>query len=713
MDFLLEAVKSGLLNVVRKVVSETGIPFDSNWIDYAALKQAIADEHEEIAMYLLDKNCRVIMKDDEPHETPLHCAVKRRNTNMVKELLEKGASIEILNGQGYSPLHLALIFNDEVVIDIILNFIVQTSNYSNVRSKNGLTHFHVACTRKNIEVIEGFIKNGSDINEAIDENSDYRPGYTAKHFAAEFQSLEALKLLVNATSRKCSSVKDKNGQSPADLARKSLEKLSIMVYLLSGESQPNENDDNSKISQFHIACCQDNPRLVQKFIENGVAVNNSVAKETKFCPGYSPLHFAVKSNCKENVQLLLKENANTQQKDATSATALHLAMYDEDPNEKNTIVDLIYNTMSTENKLSNVMDAYGLNYLHIAVSRNQLDIVKTFLDRRENIEQRIFYNHQQFAYYTPLHFAVRYKHLEMTKFLIERGAVVKEMCKDGLPLQMAIDAGHMELIDLLWNYEVDRDLIRSVDGKTILQSLVEAYKKNYEKQIEDDIKDSIVSVSYRLLVYIKRLLILGCDVNHHDDDGNTALHIACKNIETGSFCIQLLLIYGADIDAENDKGDTPFDCAFHNPYLENGESYMILYHHVQKLKVIGYPVNAKNDICCQRLLDECVKYYPNAKCFKLPELDTKKQQRRDEVTKMKNFKLTKYVSLHDFVRLGIIDAVTYITNDDLLDLIKNNNELDEKFPQYGYLIRLHYSKCIKYWDMFLNHDRYAKRKRYE
>ena len=74
------------------------------------------------------------------------------------------------------------------------------------------------------------------------------------------------------------------------------------------------------------------------------------------------------------------------------------------------------------------------------------------------------------------------------------------------------------------------------------------------------------------------LLAAGADVNIKDQSNNQALHFACFGVPHCSN-IEILLKAGADVDSKNAHGETPLFCALeckydphfykeHNPYVE-------------------------------------------------------------------------------------------------------------------------------------------------
>ena len=116
----------------------------------------------------------------------------------------------------------------------------------------------------------------------------------------------------------------------------------------------------------------------------------------------------------------------------------------------------------------------------------------------------------------------------VVKSLIEHGAEINIRDKKHkmTPLDRAVSMGHVEMVKLLINNGADA--------------------------MNEALRLSIVHKNVRIAeMFLKN----GVDINHMNEDGDTALHCATKwsNIDT----VQLLLNYGANVNIENNDGKTP------------------------------------------------------------------------------------------------------------------------------------------------------------
>jgi ankyrin repeat protein len=79
---------------------------------------AVVKNHQDIVVQLLQKNATVNLSD-ESGTTALHYATMFRNTNTIQMLLEAGANIHSVDAQNYSPLDYAVMFNDTKLMTLL------------------------------------------------------------------------------------------------------------------------------------------------------------------------------------------------------------------------------------------------------------------------------------------------------------------------------------------------------------------------------------------------------------------------------------------------------------------------------------------------------------------------------------------------------------------------------------------------------------------
>lgn len=348
-----------------------------------------------------------------------------------------------------------------------------------------------------------------------------------------------------------------------------------------------------------------------------------------------------------------------------------MAFYSKYLHRQEEIIDQIY---SEFDQTITYADKNGLDLLHIACSRNDTGTVARILDLGKKVNKAVSYKKQDFYRFPPLHFAVKYKHVEMAEFLIERGANVNanDEWAHGTPLHLAFAAGHKNLIELLLKSGADSKAIQIRDNRTMLHYLV----------LNGD-------ESEELLRYVERLVIeLNIDVNAKDKTGETPLHYAFRYFENSRKWIKLLLDFGADINLETRSKEIPLKMNWNGFSTVEAFDYMMLYHHIQKLKALGFIIHSDNNSFCKKLMNKRQESDLNAECLKSETLAKMEHQRQYEIEKMNTVKLTRGVSPHEFLLLDGKTLSTYAKNKILKKIITDKDL--EDYPSYAYLLRLQY-----------------------
>uniref|UniRef100_A0A2C9JEW6 Uncharacterized protein n=1 Tax=Biomphalaria glabrata TaxID=6526 RepID=A0A2C9JEW6_BIOGL len=139
-------------------------------------------------------------------QTPLHIAVITRQTSVVRRLICAGASIDVRDQLGNTPLHTACRLGFEDVVRMLLmpvkyeetrqnKYIVPFQRFpQDLESRNyeGLTCLHLASIGEHLHVMKLLLASGANINTA-----EGKSGRTVLHFAAEWGNLDLLKFVLS------------------------------------------------------------------------------------------------------------------------------------------------------------------------------------------------------------------------------------------------------------------------------------------------------------------------------------------------------------------------------------------------------------------------------------------------------------------------------------------------------------------------------------
>jgi ankyrin repeat protein len=151
-----------------------------------------------------------------------------------------------------------------------------------------------------------------------------------------------------------------------------LKKIFLMIIFinLKVESVIDFNNIHDKQARFYQACHQGDMNLIKLLL----CVNINGVHRT----GYTPLMFAVKSNRKQAVNLLINFGADINVKGINSCTAIHLAV-------NNSNVEILKMLIAAGANI-NAKRNEGNTALHDAVQKNCLDIVKILIAAGADIE---------------------------------------------------------------------------------------------------------------------------------------------------------------------------------------------------------------------------------------------------------------------------------------------------------------------------------------
>lgn len=284
------------------------IPFDQSGLGgFTALHYAIHNNCYQVTELLLNNgaNVNAITKDN---WTPLMFAVTFEFILIVQLLLARGADVSIKSSQGLTAIHYA--FNAKRRIDSLVDMLLlYAPKVINPTSPWGLSHFHIACVRENLSVIEAFIGNKVDINARVDIKSSKYPGYSPLHFAIEFTRLHVVDILIK--NRATVNLKDMRGMTP-----------------------------------LHLACLQNYKTLLVLLNEPRVHMSEQSMAWRQSC-----------NHVVQIVKLLLMHNADVNIKDNIKATPLHYAFGTEQM--KKTIVKHVMSMgvlMTLERKIMNLLN---------------------------------------------------------------------------------------------------------------------------------------------------------------------------------------------------------------------------------------------------------------------------------------------------------------------------------------------------------------------
>ncbi|XP_041756679.1 histone-lysine N-methyltransferase EHMT1 isoform X3 [Coregonus clupeaformis] len=274
-----------------------------------------------------------------------------------------------------------------------------------------------------------------------------------------------------------------DGEEPA---KTSLE--SILMALDDENMRPKKVKYHTK--QLYISAHHGELQKVIHLLVDGKDPNYLMDSQNK----RTPLHAAAAEGHQEVCHMLVQAGANLDTFDEEQRTPL---MDSCENNHLDTVKYLLRAGAALSHK-----DIKGSTCLHLAAKLGHYDVVQHLLSKASKQV-----NCQDDGGWTPITWAIEYKHRELVLLLLSRGADVNIRDKE-------------ENICLHW---------AALSGS-----------------------DDIAQI----------LLDARCDLHAVNVHGDSPLHIAAR--ENQLECVTLLLSQGADVNLKNREGETPLDCCIYN-----------------------------------------------------------------------------------------------------------------------------------------------------
>ncbi|XP_009459670.1 PREDICTED: palmitoyltransferase ZDHHC13 [Nipponia nippon] len=196
------------------------------------LHWAAINNRQELVKYYISKGAVVDQLGGDLNSTPLHWAIRQGHLPMVMLLLKCGADPSLIDGEGFSSIHLAVLFQH---IPIVAYLISKGQNIDTT-DFNGQTPLMLAAQKAiGPEPTRFLLKFNPSLN-AVDNVQKN----TALHWAITSGNTSAVDLLLEAGASL--DIKNVKGETPLDLAYQSLNRF--MVYMVKEEERMRSRRNN-------------------------------------------------------------------------------------------------------------------------------------------------------------------------------------------------------------------------------------------------------------------------------------------------------------------------------------------------------------------------------------------------------------------------------------------------------------------------------------
>lgn len=522
-----------------------------------------------------------INQKDNNGKTAIECMLGDNSSNiswaLARALINKGASVDMVNEDGDSLLILA-IKNDHFTAAMEL---ANDRELVNKQNNEGKTPLHYAIHSGSLELCMALIDKGADKN--IKSNDDVSPLDMA--LDSDWDEMEKYfksgRVDLNNLSRLTSN-------SFAGFSKEQRDKMDIAIYMANKLINEVDTDDDDEMHQvlgiMHnalvsdeecqvldickkagidfvqpiynsgtVTCVRDEclggnygVKVIKKFIDMGVDMDSAVVK------GRTPANI---------VASLEKRTMFGRKKDDYFENA---AQY--------------FSIESMEQ-----LDNQGTSAVHYAAARNHVDMLKVMIEK--GVDINITEDEPACAGNTPLHTACDKGNKEIVDVLIKAGADDTLLnIKGNTPAHLVVterrfgkdieDEDRVAVLETLTNIDVPAN-----DGKTPLM-VAQSLNINAALSVTQTLIDRGADVNHTdndgntaLILntknncyknIVKELVKAGADVNALDKLGNSALYYALKygDQESARFMIKK----GADYNHENNEGVTPLQVAVEKGY---------------------------------------------------------------------------------------------------------------------------------------------------
>ena len=522
-----------------------------------ALMSASMEGHLDIVQILLQAKAKLDIQN-ECGFTALLLAAMKGYSEIVQHLLESGANPNISSRDGRTPLYAAVYdlslqhtkkFKNDSIISVDCEMDVPAGTYEDY-----ITIIQLLVAQPNIDIVA--------VNTSVS-------GYTSLQIASMYGCIDAVKLLLQVSADpniQAHRVETSNKLSylPSNI----LLQPQVKLFLLQSNFQTDLG-----WTALMFASVKGHTEIVQ------LLLNAKAKPDIQMENGETALYLAIMRGYSDIVQLLLEYGADPNTSTRHGVTAIHVAAahasitlaIGEDITATevgNTLAILTSGTYEHHFKIMKLLVAQpnikinettpsGLTILMVASAFGNAQTVELLLQAGADPNMSIKTPADTFSLAktktllineligcTALILACANGHLEVVQLLLKANANPNhEQEGTGITaLIIAAGQGYPDIVQQLLEYSADPNSISDIDGSTALHCVL-----SHPETLHKDDKEKKLNI-------IQQLIEKGANINIQNEDGVTALMMACN--EVLSEVVELLLQNGADPNIHGDKGWT-------------------------------------------------------------------------------------------------------------------------------------------------------------
>ncbi|NWY65595.1 ZDH13 Palmitoyltransferase, partial [Erithacus rubecula] len=229
---IIKATQYGMLERCKELIEAGYDVRQPDKENVTLLHWAAINNRQELVKYYISKGAVVDQLGGELNSTPLHWAIRQGHLPMVMLLLNCGADPSLIDGEGFSSIHLAVLFQHMPIIA----YLIAKGQNIDTTDFNGQTPLMLTAQKAiGPEPLRFLLKLNPSLN-AVDNVQKN----TALHWAIASGNTSAVDLLLEAGASL--DIKNVKGETPLDIAYQS--QNHFMIYMIQEEERMRNRRNN-------------------------------------------------------------------------------------------------------------------------------------------------------------------------------------------------------------------------------------------------------------------------------------------------------------------------------------------------------------------------------------------------------------------------------------------------------------------------------------
>jgi ankyrin repeat protein len=381
--------------------------------------------------------------------TPLMLALQLEQISIVQMLIDEGSDVDVMNTDGFTMLHQALINGDTRSAMLLLNYGADVT----IRTPDNRTPLKLAVNQQMASVVVELCSKGAEKDQPDSDgntclwnalengNEDIASFLVQFDCDTNYWTQGPGKYMQNYLHR---ALDENNQEIACFLIRSGCDVNSARRPLPELDASECDEEANDGLTPLHLACTWNLDQVVQTLLEHGADVNSQDSE------GRCALHIAIANKCEIIMRLLLSHpQLKLQLRNKYGQTPFAIALEKRENKAAQAILD-------REPSAAEKVDAKGRNFLHNAILKTDLESVLFLLSVNVNIHSRVQDNLQM----TALHLAVQVGSEMIVRNLLLADVNVNELnAQKQSVLHVAAENGQADICSILLEHGVNVECV--------------------------------------------------------------------------------------------------------------------------------------------------------------------------------------------------------------------------------------------------------------